>query len=139
MPRKAGIRCSGALNTTVSRGSGRRKPFAARHGRAGGGFPLDCRRRARQGALAASDTRPARMPLTPELIAILGVGAALAGIVLKGQQSLVARMDRLEARMDGFVAEMRAIRDQLSRLEGKMDFLEAYIVGRNERPAGPAE
>ena len=79
------------------------------------------------------------MPLTPELIAILGVGAALAGIVLNGQQSLVARMDRLEARMDGFVAEMRAIRDQLSRLEGKMDFLEAYIVGRNERPAGPAE
>ena len=41
--------------------------------------------------------------------------------------------------MDGFEAEMRAIRDRLSRLEGKMDFLEAYIVGRNERPAAPAE
>ena len=90
------------------------------------------------------------MSLTPELIAILGVGIALAGIVLKGQyslstridsveRSLGARMDRLEARMDGFEAEMREIRDRLSRLEGKMDFLEAYIVGRNERPAAPAE
>jgi len=77
--------------------------------------------------------------LTPELIAILGVGIALAGIVLKGQQSLAGRMDRLEARMDGFEGEMREIRDRLSRLEGKMDFLEAYIVGRNERPAAPAE
>ena len=77
--------------------------------------------------------------MTPELIAILGVGIALAGIVLKGQQSLAGRMDRLEARMDGFEGEMREIRDRLSRLEGKMDFLEAYIVGRNERPAAPAE
>ncbi len=80
-----------------------------------------------------------RTSLTPELIAILGVGIALAGIVLKGQQSLGGRMDRLDARMDGFEAEMREIRDRLSRLEGKMDFLEAYIVGRNERPAAPAE
>ena len=88
--------------------------------------------------------------LTPELIAILGVGIALAGLVLKGQQSLGARidgvesslgvrMDRLEARMDSFETEMREIRDRLSRIEGKMDFLEAYIVGRNERPAAPAE
>ena len=73
--------------------------------------------------------------MTPELIAILGVGIALAGLILKAQQSLGARMDRLEARMDGLEAEMREVRDRLSRLEGKMDFLEAYIVGRNKRPA----
>ncbi len=88
--------------------------------------------------------------MTPELIAILGVGIALAGLILQGQRglsaridgverSLGARMDRLEARMDSFEEEMREIRDRLSRLEGKMDFLEAYIVGRNERPAAPAE
>ena len=77
--------------------------------------------------------------MTPELIAILAVGVTLAGNVLQGQRGLGARMDRLEARMDAFEAEMRAIRDRLSRFEGKMDFLEAYIVGRNERPAAPAE
>ena len=34
--------------------------------------------------------------------------------------------------MDALAAEMREVRDRLSRLEGKMDFLEGYIVRRNE-------
>ena len=80
--------------------------------------------------------------MSPELIATLAIGVALAGLILQGQRGLGARMDRLEARldarMDGLEAELREIRDRLSRLEGKMDFLEAYIVGRNERPAAPA-
>ena len=66
-----------------------------------------------------------------ELIAILAVGAALAGLILQGQRGLGARMDRLEA-------GMTEIRDRLSRLEGKVDFLEGYIVRRNEAGA-PAE
>ena len=69
--------------------------------------------------------------MTPELIAILGIGVALGGLILQGQRSLGARMDRIEA-------ELREIRDRLSRLEGKMDFLEGYIVRRNE-PGAPAE
>ena len=69
--------------------------------------------------------------MTPELIAILGIGVALGGLILQGQRSLGARMDRIEA-------ELREVRDRLSRLEGKMDFLEGYIVRRNE-PAAPAE
>ena len=80
--------------------------------------------------------------MTPELIAILAVGAALAGLILQGHRNLGSRMDRLDAcmdrlesHMDGFEAELREIRDRLSRLEGKMDFLEAYIVRRNEPPA----
>ncbi len=88
--------------------------------------------------------------MTPELIAIVAVGVALAGLTLQGQRGLGARMDRLDARMDGLDArmdrfearvearfdalaeEMREVRDRLSRLEGKMDFLEGYIVRRNE-------
>ena len=83
--------------------------------------------------------------MTPELIAILAVGVALAGLILRGQHGLGARidgldarMDRLEARMDRLEAGMTEIRDRLSRLEGKMDFLEGYIVRRNEAGA-PAE
>ena len=76
--------------------------------------------------------------MTPELIAILAIGVALGGLILQGQRTLGARMDRLEARMDALAAEMREIRDRLSRLEGKMDFLEGYIVRRNEAGA-PAE
>ena len=74
--------------------------------------------------------------MTPELIATLGVGIALAGLILQGQRSLGARIDGVEnslsARMDRIEAELREIRDRLNRLEGKMDFLEAYIVRRNE-------
>ena len=77
--------------------------------------------------------------MSPELIAILAVGMALAGLILQGQRSLGARIDgldarmvRLEARFDALAEEMREVRDRLSRLEGKMDFLEGYIVRRNE-------
>ena len=73
-----------------------------------------------------------------ELIAILAVGVALAGLILQGQRGLGARMDRIEARMDRLEAGMTEIRDRLSRLEGKVDFLEGYIVRRNEAGA-PAE
>lgn len=76
--------------------------------------------------------------MSPELIAILAVGVALAGLMLRGHQGLGVRMDRLEARMDRLETEMREVRDRLSRLEGKMDFLEGYIVRRNEAGA-PAE
>ena len=69
--------------------------------------------------------------MTPELIAILGIGVALAGLIVQGHRGLGARIDRIEA-------ELREIRDRLSRLEGKMDFLEGYIVRRNE-PGAPAE
>lgn len=70
--------------------------------------------------------------MTPELIAILGIGVALAGLIWQGLRNVGARIDRIEA-------ELREIRDRLSRLEGKMDFLEGYIVRRNEQPAAPAE
>ena len=83
--------------------------------------------------------------MSPELIAILAIGMALAGLILRGQHGLGARidgldarMDRLEARMDRLEAGMTEIRDRLSRLEGKVDFLEGYIVRRNEAGA-PAE
>ncbi len=74
---------------------------------------------------------PGRVVMTPEMIAILAVGVALAGLILQGQRGLGARMERFEM-------ELREIRDRLSRLEGKMDFLEGYIVRRNEFGA-PAE
>ena len=76
--------------------------------------------------------------MSPELIAILAIGVALAGLILQGQRGLGARMDRLEARMDRIESGMTEIRDRLSRLEGKVDFLEGYIVRRNEAGA-PAE
>ena len=76
--------------------------------------------------------------MSPELIALLAIGVALAGLILRGHHGLDARMDRLDSRMDGLAEVMREVRDRLSRLEGKVDFLEGYIVRRNEAGA-PAE
>ncbi|MYE01858.1 MAG: hypothetical protein F4Y03_11385 [Alphaproteobacteria bacterium] len=103
--------------------------------------------------------------MTPELAAILGVGITLAGLLWQGLRNVNARIDRVEtnlnarlarveanlnaridrvetalgARIDRIEEELREIRDRLSRLEGKMDFLEGYIVRRNEHPGAPAE
>lgn len=58
--------------------------------------------------------------------------------MLRGHQGLGMRMDRLDSRMDGLAEATREVRDRRSRLEGKVDFLEGYIVRRNEAGA-PAE
>ena len=98
--------------------------------------------------------------MSPELIAILGVGIALAGLILRlnaridrVESNLNARIDRLEsnlnaridrlesslnARIDGIQAELREVRDRLARLEGKVDILRDYIMRRND-PAPAAE
>ena len=113
--------------------------------------------------------------VTPELIAILAVGVALAGLLWQGLRGLGTRIDRVEGALDTRIdrvegalgtridrvedalgtridrvenalgarigrveEELREIRDRLSRLEGKVDFLEEYIVRRNEAGA-PAE
>ena len=86
--------------------------------------------------------------MTPELIAILGVGIALAGFMWQGLRRIDARIDRVEsglgaridrvesglgARIDRVEAGMMEMRDRLSRLEGKMDLIEGYIMRRNDQ------
>ena len=60
--------------------------------------------------------------MTPELIAILGVGIALAGFMWQGLRRIDTRIDRVEsglgARLDRVEAGMMEMRDRLSRLEG---------------------
>ena len=86
--------------------------------------------------------------MTPELIAILAVGIGLAGLMWQSLRRMEARLEvridgvkgdlnetkrELGVRIDGLTEEMREVRDRLSRLEGKMDFLYDYIV-RTHRP-----
>ena len=62
-----------------------------------------------------------------ELVAILGVGVALAG-----QQRADKRMDRIEDRLF-------AVEKGQARMEGKLGFIENYILGRNAAPDERAE
>ena len=61
--------------------------------------------------------------MSPEVIAILGVGVSLAALILSGQRSLNARMDRLEARMDRLEVAIHALGERVARLEGAVPFL----------------
>jgi len=59
--------------------------------------------------------------MSPELIAILAVGVALATLILAGQRSLTARIERVEA---GQIE----LRERMAHLEGLLDGLREAIA-----------
>ena len=95
--------------------------------------------------------------MTPEMIATLAVGAALAGLIWQGQRGLradqqslraelradqqslraelVGRMGGIESRMDRIEARLTELGDRVSRIEGMLH----WHFGRNEEPPAPAE
>ncbi len=84
--------------------------------------------------------------MTPEMIAILAVGVALAGLMLRSHQGLEKRIDGLERqfdnRMDGFDERLRSIETGQAELKGtifgKLDLIERYIIARNLLGDAPA-
>lgn len=62
--------------------------------------------------------------LSNELIAILAVGIALAGVTLTGLSGIHTRMDRMEARIDARFDDLDA------RLSGRIDDLDTRLSGR---------
>ena len=79
--------------------------------------------------------------MSPEMIAIVAVGVALAGLMLRGQHGLDKRVDDLRNDIAGLDTRLRAVEGGLAELRGRFDgmdsqlgFLRDYITGRNERP-----
>ena len=72
--------------------------------------------------------------MTPELIAILAVGAAIVGVVLNAR--CAARKDigdlraELNAKFDGIRTEIGNLRERMARLEGLLEGLREAISGR---------
>ncbi len=84
--------------------------------------------------------------MSPEMIAILAVGAALAGLIWQSQRALRAeltgRMDRIESRMDRIEIRMERMEGRLAELGDRVSRIEGMLhlhLGRNEEPAAPAE
>lgn len=75
--------------------------------------------------------------MSPESIAILAVGVALAGLILQGQSGLRRRMDGLNKRMDGLDERLRAVEAGLAEIKGQLTIVRDYIAGRNMRPDDP--
>lgn len=67
--------------------------------------------------------------MTPGMWTIIGVGIALAGLLLNGQRGLGQRMDRLDARMDRLETGHSELRERMAHLEGLLDGLREAITG----------
>lgn len=81
--------------------------------------------------------------MSPEMIAIIAVGVALAGLMLRGQHGLDKRIDELRndiARLDD---RLRAVETGLAEIKGQLAIVRDYIRGRNapsvEASEAPAE
>ena len=77
--------------------------------------------------------------MTPEMWTVIGVGVALAGLLLNGQRDLSQRMDRLDARMGRLDTRMDRLDTRMDRLETghaelreRMAHLEGLLEGLRE-------
>ena len=56
--------------------------------------------------------------MSPEFFAIIGVGVALAGLIINGQHVIGNRIGRLEDRIAKLEERMNALEQRIARLEG---------------------
>ena len=77
--------------------------------------------------------------MSPELIAILAVGVALAGVVLTGLCGVCAdlgrRIDKLEEGIAVVERGQAELRERLAKLEGLLEGLREAISGRRTEAA----
>ena len=88
--------------------------------------------------------------MTPEIIAIVTVGIALAGVILASTRGVRQDMARLESRLDGRIGALESRLDgkiaalessmntQLGELRERMAHLEGLLEGLREALAGRA-
>ena len=76
--------------------------------------------------------------MSPELIGILSVGVALAALHMTSMRGLReeihrldARLDRLETRLDGMESRLDSLEQRMARLEGVLDGLREALFGRS--------
>ena len=80
--------------------------------------------------------------MSGELIAIVAVGAALAGLILTSsrglRQDMRQDMARLESRLDGKIGGLESqigeLRERMAHLEGLLEGLREAITGRPATP-----
>lgn len=78
--------------------------------------------------------------MSAELIGILGVGAALAGLVLALAGLMLTLQSRTDKRLGGFEGELHGLRSELRALGERVARLEGLIEGSGLfRTAEPSE
>jgi len=74
--------------------------------------------------------------VSPELIGILSVGAALAGLVLALGGLMLTLQSRTDKRLDGFDGELRAVGRRVARLEGLIEGSGLFRIAEPSSAAG---
>ena len=64
------------------------------------------------------------------LIALLAVGATLAGLILTSSRGLRQDMRRLDERISGLESQIGELRERMAHLEGLLEGLREAISGR---------
>ena len=68
--------------------------------------------------------------MSVELIGIVTVGVALAGLILTGSRGLRQDMRRLDERISGLESQIGELRERMAHLEGLLEGLREAITGR---------
>ena len=91
--------------------------------------------------------------MDPVQITMLGVGVALAALIVTMNGSLRRDMDkrfegvdkrfdaiekRFDERFDGIDARLRSVEQGLAEVKGRLALVESFILGRTETTAGEA-
>jgi len=78
----------------------------------------------------------------PVQITMLGVGVALAALIVTLNGSLRRDMDKrfegVDKRLDGIDARLRLVEQGLAEVKDRLAFVESFILGRTETAAGEA-
>ena len=76
--------------------------------------------------------------MSAEFWAILGVGAAMAGLQWRMYASLNGRLDRIEGRMDRIEGRMDRMQEDLTSVKERLSRIEGWIAGRFREETAPA-
>ena len=68
--------------------------------------------------------------MSMELIAIIGVGITLAGLILNGQHDLRKEINGLRKEINSLREEMNNLLERMAHLEGLLEGLREAITGR---------
>ena len=68
--------------------------------------------------------------MSVELIGIVTVGVALAGVILTSSRWLRQDMRRLDERISGLESQIGELRERMAHLEGLLEGLREAITGR---------
>ena len=68
--------------------------------------------------------------MSVELIGIVTVGVALAGVILTSSRGLRQDMRRLDERISGLESQIGELRERMAHLEGLLEGFRESITGR---------